>query len=472
MMNNRYNAQRAVIIIAVLCVVNIFPALKNLQFYVSDYNDVFFALNHSSSNLTPTSSNNLITDVNDTDTDNVATQEEDYNIKSEVIEDAREEIINRMEELTHENENKNEPEPEPTSELFTTNFTFPTREERVKYYMGNHWWNKTIKQLNPEDCDLIDNQQGAHQGMHNDNLYTISYLRRAVEKRKDWITQGYLGGILEIMESSYANEEEENDDNRGVVARLGDSQPPKKQILPVVDKTRLSHDNLIKFDRIGNIIWPLHHSRHYGPVQKYLDLKKVGGETPWDKKKNAVLFRGEPTGDSVKDPIIGKADISGFPSGPRKHVVKEYGFANKNDIDVALRSGVSMKQQLSYKYLLSIEGNDVATGLKWQLASDSVVFMAKPMTVSFAMEELLVPFVHYVPIKSDYSNLMEMVEWARENDKKCKWISQQASLYMDKLWISEKAQEDFLHIKRELGRRYHEQFGAISDKCDGSEWGL
>ena len=122
-------------------------------------------------------------------------------------------------------------------------------------------------------------------------------------------------------------------------------------------------------------------------------------------------------------------------------------------------------EQLKYKYILSIEGNDVATGLKWQLASNSVVFMAKPTTVSFLMEDLLLPYVHYVPVKDDYSNLVEMVQWAWKNDEKCKWISEQATMYMERLWISDQAKEDNIAIEKELGEIYHSQFGEAIKSC-------
>ena len=161
-----------------------------------------------------------------------------------------------------------------------------------------------------------------------------------------------------------------------------------------------------------------------------------------------------------------KIEFTGFPNGPRTWTEKMYRHANKSDIDVSFNE-TSMEEQSQFKYILSIEGNDVATGLKWQLTSNSVVFMAAPITVSFAMEDLLVPFVHYVPVKDDYSNLVEMVEWARMNDDKCKWISEQATLYMDQLWNSKEAQDEYVAIQRELGERYHKQFGAISDKCEG-----
>ena len=45
--------------------------------------------------------------------------------------------------------------------------------------------------------------------------------------------------------------------------------------------------------------------------------------------------------------------------------------------------------------------NDVASGLKWMLNSDPVVFMPRPTHETWAMEGLLRPYVHYVPVEAD-----------------------------------------------------------------------
>ena len=50
------------------------------------------------------------------------------------------------------------------------------------------------------------------------------------------------------------------------------------------------------------------------------------------------------------------------------------------------KAKISKKELLKHKYLLSMEGNDIASGLKWMLLSNSVVFMAKPEHESWAME--------------------------------------------------------------------------------------
>jgi hypothetical protein len=58
---------------------------------------------------------------------------------------------------------------------------------------------------------------------------------------------------------------------------------------------------------------------------------------------------------------------------------------------------VRINYLLEFKGIIMIEGNDVASGLKWALLSQSVVLMPPPKHTSWAMEELLQPWVvsHY-----------------------------------------------------------------------------
>ncbi len=205
----------------------------------------------------------------------------------------------------------------------------------------------------------------------------------------------------------------------------------------------------------------------------------------WKDKQSTLIWRGGVTGVESK---LGKTQLTTHSNGgPRIQVVSSYYHQNIKDVDIAFQEGsptvawapyeyrneanlvrgmhTSMADQLRFKYILMLEGNDVSTGLKWQLASNSIVFMAKPTTVSFAMEDLLIPFVHYVPLKDDYSNIIEMVQWARKNDGKCKWISEQATAYMQRLWMSRRAKKENEMIKKEIGNAYHRQFGEAIQTC-------
>jgi hypothetical protein len=71
---------------------------------------------------------------------------------------------------------------------------------------------------------------------------------------------------------------------------------------------------------------------------------------------------------------------------------------------------MSVRQQLEHKFVLSIEGNDVASNLKWILSSQSLCFMCRPRFETWFMEGTLRPGEHYVEIKPDFSNIEEQIE--------------------------------------------------------------
>jgi len=68
------------------------------------------------------------------------------------------------------------------------------------------------------------------------------------------------------------------------------------------------------------------------------------------------------------------------------------------------------------------------------------VMMAKPTICSWAMEDQLKPFVHYLPLKDDFSNLEEVYQWAISNENACIEIANNATRFI----------EMFLDIRREL----------------------
>ena len=112
------------------------------------------------------------------------------------------------------------------------------------------------------------------------------------------------------------------------------------------------------------------------------------------------------------------------------------------DVDIALtivleygdgtiaRPALSMKELLRHRYLLSLEGNDVSSGLKCMLLSKSVVFMLDTTFESWALETQLEPFVHYIPVEPDLSDLHEKLEWAKQNEQACREISDHATEFM------------------------------------------
>lgn len=98
------------------------------------------------------------------------------------------------------------------------------------------------------------------------------------------------------------------------------------------------------------------------------------------------------------------------------------------DID---RNFKSIRQQLEYKFILSIEGNDVATNLKWIMSSNSLCFMPKPTRETWFMEGKLIPNYHYVIIKDDFSDLENKIKYYIKNEEEAKNIINNAHTWVD-----------------------------------------
>lgn len=99
---------------------------------------------------------------------------------------------------------------------------------------------------------------------------------------------------------------------------------------------------------------------------------------------------------------------------------------------------MSIKEQLGYKFILSIEGNDVATNLKWIMSSNSVCFMTKPKFETWFMEGALVPGKHYVELKEDYSDLQEKITYYLNHPDEAKIIIQNANEYVEQFKDTER----------------------------------
>lgn len=76
---------------------------------------------------------------------------------------------------------------------------------------------------------------------------------------------------------------------------------------------------------------------------------------------------------------------------------------------------LGIHEQLEHKFVLSIEGNDVATNLKWILSSNSLCFMTRPKLETWFLESRLVAGKHYVELADDYSDLETKVRHYSEH---------------------------------------------------------
>ena len=93
------------------------------------------------------------------------------------------------------------------------------------------------------------------------------------------------------------------------------------------------------------------------------------------------------------------------------------------------RPWLSIHQQLQFKYIISVEGNDVATNLKWIMHSNSLCVMAKPKFETWFLESRLLPGVHYAEMAEDFSNLQQIFDYYESHPDEAKQIIRQAQAY-------------------------------------------
>lgn len=97
-----------------------------------------------------------------------------------------------------------------------------------------------------------------------------------------------------------------------------------------------------------------------------------------------------------------------------------------------LKPKMTLAEHLEYKFILCLEGNDVATNLKWVMSSNSVAVMPLPTCETWFMEGTLKPGVHYIEIASDYSDVEEKLNYYIEHPDEAEQIIENAHQYVKK----------------------------------------
>ena len=92
-----------------------------------------------------------------------------------------------------------------------------------------------------------------------------------------------------------------------------------------------------------------------------------------------------------------------------------------------------MNQQTSHKYIIHIDGHVAAYRLSKELSFGSVILKVESLyDYQLWFTSLLKPWIHYIPIKQDLSDLAEMITWCKKNDTKCKSIAENAMAFYQK----------------------------------------
>ncbi|MEK6733898.1 MAG: glycosyl transferase family 90 [Pseudomonadota bacterium] len=161
-------------------------------------------------------------------------------------------------------------------------------------------------------------------------------------------------------------------------------------------------------------------------------IKKANTQHPWEQKIEKIFWRGMTTGD-FHDYTI--ANFNKLPRLTASVLSKLY--PNLIDSEFTYYSPqvtgedlmkffkslfgkdkikVSEENHLKYKYLLSLDGN-AATGTRipWIMYSNSVLVKQESQKIQWYYTALK-PYVNYVPLKHDLTDIFEQINWMKSHD--------------------------------------------------------
>lgn len=178
--------------------------------------------------------------------------------------------------------------------------------------------------------------------------------------------------------------------------------------VPCFTKSRLITDS-----NENGVLLKLRKVRHYRPISDHI---------PYDQKKDVLVWRGAAWQPHRKE----------FLKSYWNHPLCDVGQVNAPEEGVPsewVKPRMSIPEQQQYKFILSIQGNDIATNIKWIAQSNSLCFMTRPKVEDWFMDGRLVPGKHYVELRDDYGDLQEKVEYYIRNPNEAKMIVEQLHCY-------------------------------------------
>lgn len=179
--------------------------------------------------------------------------------------------------------------------------------------------------------------------------------------------------------------------------------------------------------------------------------------TLWKDKKEIAVFRGGSTGCgntldtnmrlkisylSTKSNLI-DAGITNWNLRPRKMEKDIYlDIIDKTKLPFEKVDPIYPEEQSKYKYIIHIDGHVAAFRLSLELNMGSVI-LKQDTEWNLWYLKFLKPYVHYVPIKNDLSDIEEKIIWCKNNDNKCEIIAKNAKDFYNK-YLSKKSILDYL----------------------------
>lgn len=146
---------------------------------------------------------------------------------------------------------------------------------------------------------------------------------------------------------------------------------------------------------------------------------------PFEKKLNKAIFRG-----AVQGKVTRRILMDNYFGHPKLDMFDTHG-SSVYPMEMRQKGQTSIYDHLKFKYIFSMEGNDVASNLKWVMHSNSLAVSPTLNYETWFMEGRLVPGEHFIGIQPDCSDLIEKLDYYDEHPAEARDIVENAHAYCE-----------------------------------------
>ncbi|XP_023251123.1 protein O-glucosyltransferase 1 [Seriola lalandi dorsalis] len=163
----------------------------------------------------------------------------------------------------------------------------------------------------------------------------------------------------------------------------------------------------------GPAVWPIYPTGLGRWDLMRDDLKKSAAQWPWKKKESRGFFRGSRTSPE-RDPLILLSREA--PELVDAEYTKNQAWKSERDtLGRPPAKEIPLVDHCKYKYLFNFRGVAASFRLKHLFLCGSLVFHVGDEWQEFFYPQLK-PWVHYIPVKQDLSDVRELLQFVKEND--------------------------------------------------------
>lgn len=167
-------------------------------------------------------------------------------------------------------------------------------------------------------------------------------------------------------------------------------------------------------------------------------------------KEDKAVFRGKVKGKPMRREFMQK--FFGNPKFDIGDVSKK-----TNDPVEWRTEKLTLNDHLRFKFVMALEGNDVASNLKWVMSSNSIAVTPPMKFETWFMEGKLIPNYHYIEVKEDFSDLEEKLNYYATHTEEAQQIIDHAHEFVQQ--FKDKEREEIIALM--VTKKYFEMTGQL-----------